>query len=89
MVAAEVREFIMKKVAIIAVIVAALTFGVLNYHFILMDSSIKLLKKTDLTFASTFVDGRGAKKYKLYLNPALAKAGIKDLFEDESITIGK
>jgi len=79
----------MKKVAIIAVVLAALTFGALNYHFILMDSSIKLLKKTDLTFASTFVDGRGAKKYKLYLNLALAKAGIKDLLKDESITIGK
>ena len=79
----------MKKVAIIAVILAALTFGALNYHFILMDSSMKLLKKTDLTFANTFVDGRGAKKYKLYFNPALAKAGIKDLFEDESIEVGK
>jgi hypothetical protein len=79
----------MKKVAIIAVILAALTFGVLNYHFILMDSSIKLLKKTELTYKNTFVDGRGANKYKLYLNPALAKAGIKDLFEDESIEIGK
>ena len=79
----------MKKVAIIAVILTALTFGVLNYHFIMMDSSIKLLKKTELTYKNTFVDGRGAKKYKLYLNPALAKAGIKDLFEDESIEIGK
>jgi len=79
----------MKKVAIIAVILAALTFGILNYHFVLMDNSIKLLRKADLTFNNTFVDARGAKKYKLYLNPALAKAGVKDLFEDESITIGK
>lgn len=79
----------MKKVAIIAVVLAALTFGVLNYHFILMDRSIKILKKTDLTFDNTFVDARGAKKYKLYLNPALVKAGVKDLFEDESITIDK
>jgi hypothetical protein len=54
-----------------------------------MDSSIKLLKKADLTFDNTFVDARGAKKYKLYLNPALAEAGVKDLFKDESITIGK
>ena len=79
----------MKKVAIIAVILATLTFGILNYHFILMDSSIKLLKKADLTFDNTFVDGRGSKKYKLYLNPALAEAGVKNLFKDESITIGK
>jgi hypothetical protein len=54
-----------------------------------MDSSIKVLKKADLTFDNTFVDARGAKKYKLYLNPALAKAGVKDLFKDESVTIGK
>ena len=79
----------MKKFAIIAVILAALTFGALNYHFILMDSSIKLLKKTDLTYQNTFVDARGAKRYKLYLNSALVKAGIKDLFKDESISIGK
>ena len=79
----------MKKVAIIAVILAALTFGAVNYHFILMDSSIKLLKKTDLTYQNTFVDARRAKRYKLYLNSALVKAGIKDLFEDESISIGK
>jgi hypothetical protein len=85
----EMGEFPMKKVAIMAVILAALTFGILNYHFILMDSSIKLLKKADLTFDNTFVDARGAKKYKVYLNPALAEAGVKDLFEDESITIGK
>ena len=79
----------MKKVAIIAVILAALTFGILNYHFILMDGSIKILKKVDLTFESTFVDARGARKYKLYLNLALAEAGVKDLFKDESVTIGK
>jgi hypothetical protein len=79
----------MKKIAIIAVIIAALTFGALNYHFILMDSSIKLLKKADLTFANTFVDARGAKRYELYLNPALVKAGLKDLFKHESVTVGK
>ena len=54
-----------------------------------MGSNNKLLEETELTFANSFGGGRGAKKYKLYLNPALAKAGIKDLFEDESITIGK
>jgi hypothetical protein len=85
----EIGEFTMKKVAILAVILAALTFGILNYHFVLMDSSIKVLKKADLTFDNTFVDARGAKKYKLYLNPALAKAGVRDLFKDESVTIGK
>jgi uncharacterized protein YxeA len=87
--AARVREFIMKKIVIIVVILAALTFGVLNYHFILMDNSVKLLKKTDLTYKNTFVDARGAKKYKLVLNPALMKAGIRDLLEEEGVSIGK
>jgi len=42
-----------------------------------------------MTFSNIFVDARGAKKYKLYLNPSLVKAGIKDLFNNEGITIGK
>jgi len=79
----------MKKTLIILIIAGALVFGILNYHFILLDSSVKVLKKADMTFSNTFVDARGAKKYKLYLNPSLVKAGIKDLFTDEGITIKK
>ena len=79
----------MKKTLIILIIVAALVFGILNYHFILLDSSVKILKKTDMTFSNTFVDARGTNKYKLILNPSLVKAGIKDLFTDEGITIKK
>jgi hypothetical protein len=79
----------MKKTLIILIIAGALVFGILNYHFILLDSSVKILKKADMTFSNTFVDARGAKKYKLYLNPSLVKAGIKDLFTDEGITIKK
>jgi hypothetical protein len=79
----------MKKIAVVVVIIAALAFGTLNYHFILLDSNIKILKKVDLTFKDTFVNARGSKKYKLLLNPALVKAGVKDLYEKEGITIGK
>ncbi len=79
----------MKKIAVIVVILAVLAFGTLNYHFILLDSNIKILKKVDLTFKDTFVNARGSKKYKLLLNPALVKAGVKDLYEREGITIGK
>ena len=79
----------MKKTLIILIIAVALVFGILNYHFILLDSSLKILKKTDMTFSNTFVDARGEKKYKLILKPALIKAGIKDLFTDEGITIKK
>lgn len=79
----------MKKVAVALLIVAALVFGSLNYHFILLDSNLKILKKVNYTFKDTFVDARGSKKYKLLLNPALVKAGVKDLYKREGITIGK
>ena len=79
----------MKKVAVALLIVAALVLGALNYHFILLDSNLKILKKVDYTFKDTFVDARGSKKYKLLLNPALVKAGVKDLYKREGITIGK
>lgn len=69
----------MKK--FIALIVAvALVAGALNFHFIYLGGSIKILKKADKTFEDTFIDARGAKKLKLLAKPALIKAGIKDLF---------
>ncbi len=69
----------MKK--LIALIVeAALVAGALNFHFIYLGGSIKILKKAGMTFEDTFVDARGAKKFKLLAKPALVKAGIKDLF---------
>ena len=78
----------MKKL-IILIIAAACAYGVLNYHFILMDDSVKILKKSTMTLDDTFVDARGSNKSKLFLNPALLKAGVKDLFHDEGVTIGK
>jgi len=68
----------MKKALLILVITGALIFIALNYHFILMDKNFKLLKKVELTFNNTFVDARGAKKFKPLLNPSLAKAGIRN-----------
>lgn len=79
----------MKKLLVILILLGACVFGALNYHFVLLDDSLKVLKKVDMTFENTFVDARGAKKYKLYLNPDLVKAGIKDLLKKESVTIGK
>jgi len=68
----------MKKALLILVVTVALIFTALNYHFILMDKNVKILKKVKLTFNNTFVDARGAKKFKLFLNPSLVKAGIKN-----------
>jgi len=71
-----------KKILTVLVIGCALAFGAMSYHFILMDKSIKVLKKADLTFYNTFVDARGAKKITLYFKPALVKAGVKNLLKD-------
>jgi len=70
----------MKKALLILVVTVALIFTALNYHFILMDKNVKILKKVKLTFNNTFVDARGVKKFKLFLNPSLVKAGIKKAF---------
>lgn len=78
----------MKKIFFL-LILAACVYGVFNYHFILMDSSIKILKKTGMTLDDTFVDARGDKKSQLLLNPALLKAGARDLVAKDSVTIGK
>jgi len=69
----------MKKALLIIVIAGALIFTALNYHFVLVEKNVKILKKVELTFNNTFVDARGAKKLKLFLNPSLIKAGIKNV----------
>jgi hypothetical protein len=71
----------MRKVLSFLLITGALTFGALNYHFILVDEGIKILRKTELTFEDTFVDARGAKKLHLLFKPALIKAGIKEMLD--------
>ena len=69
----------MKNIMIVVILLGALVFGALNYHFILLDKKVKILKKADMTFEYTFVDARGKGKLKLFLTPALVKAGIKDI----------
>jgi hypothetical protein len=71
----------MKKLLVLLIFTGALAYGVLNYHFILMDKGVKVLKKVELTYQDTFVDARGGKKFKLLLNPSLVKAGIKDVID--------
>ena len=73
----------MKKLFIACIIAAAIVYGALNFHFIFTGNRIKILKKADLTFEDTFVDARGAKKLKLYMKPALVKAGINDVLEKQ------
>ncbi|MEA2040409.1 MAG: hypothetical protein U9N82_11380 [Thermodesulfobacteriota bacterium] len=75
------------KNSLIIIILAAVLFSIMNFHFILSDKGLSVLKKTKLTFDSTFVDARGAEQYKLFTNPALVEAGIKKLLKEKGITI--
>jgi hypothetical protein len=72
----------MKKIVIGLIILAASGYGLLSYHFVLLDSSMKILKKTNVAYENTFVDARGAKKLELALKPDLIAAGINDVLSD-------
>ena len=69
----------MKKLLIALIILVAGGYGVLSYHFILFDKSIKILKKTNIAYENTFVDARGTKKFEIALQPDLIAAGINDV----------
>jgi hypothetical protein len=69
----------MKKIIMLLVVAAVAGYGLLSYHFVLFDSSLKILKKTGVRYENTFVDARGAEKYKLALKPDLIAAGITDV----------
>jgi len=71
----------MKKLLILVIFCGTLAYGGLNYHFILMDKGVNVMKKVELTFRDTFVDARGEKKIKLLLNPSLVKAGVKGVLD--------
>lgn len=79
----------MKKIIIGLTILAAAGYGLLSYHFVLLDSSMKILKKTNVAYENTFVDARGAKKLELVLKPDLIAAGINDVLSDVSESMGK
>jgi len=54
-----------------------------------MDTQINIIKKSELGWKYTFVDARGSKQLKLFLNPGLVKAGFKSLHSEKGINIGK
>ena len=71
----------MKKTLLVLVVLAVLAAGAgLNYHVILLDDDIRVLRKAEMGFSDTFVDARGINRVKLYSNPALVKAGVLKLF---------
>lgn len=71
----------MKKILVVVIVAAVLAAGALNFHFILLDRSVKVLRKARFTFSDTFVDARGLNKVKLLAKPALVEAGIKEILK--------
>lgn len=71
----------MKKAIVALIIAAAAGYGVLSYHFVLFDESLKILKKTGARYENTFVDARGTNKMKIVLMPDLIAAGINDVID--------
>ena len=76
----------MKRLALILIIFLAAGYGLLNYHFILFDDRLKILKKAGITYENTFVDARGVKKLDLLLEPDLIESGVKDLIRQVEST---
>ncbi len=79
----------MKKFLVLILVAGGITAGLLNYHFILLDNKIKIMKKITMTFEDTYVDARGSKKLKLLLKRNLVKAGIKQALDDTKKAIKK
>ncbi len=69
-------------IVLLIVVLAAGAFGAFNYHFIRTDKGFRVLKKVELTLENTYVDARGMGAVKLFTNPALVKAGIKDVVKE-------
>ena len=72
----------MKKIIFACILIGLSLIVALNFHIILLDDKVKFLKKAELTLTDTWVDARGANKYKLLLNPALVKAGFKEIIKN-------
>jgi len=69
-------------------IVTVIAFFSIQYHFIILEDGLKILKKAEPQLANTIVDGRGAANMlKILTNPVLLKAGVNELIDGEGTTI--
>ncbi len=77
----------MKKIIFMLIIAFVAGYGVLNYHYILLDDSMKIISKTGIRYENTFIDARGSKKLDLLLKPDLVEAGIQDVLNQVDAAI--
>ena len=70
----------MKKFLVLLILLAiGAGYVLLNHHFILFDEKLRIVKKVKITTELTFVDARGAKMFKIAVEPDLIKAGIQEV----------
>lgn len=72
----------LKKIIIIAVI-AAVLYLLLGYHYIIIDSSVKMLKKANFTLEYTFFNTMGKEVEKILSIPELWNDGMGELLVKE------
>lgn len=71
----------MKKFLFLLLLIGAISYGMLSHHFIVLDDRVKILKKITLGPHNTIIDARGAKKWRMLLEPDLVEAGIVDVIQ--------
>ena len=74
----------MKKIIFI-MLLGFSVYGYFGYHFILFNSSVKVLKKVEFTSEDTFIDARDLRGRLRLMKPSLIKAGIKDILNKEGL----
>jgi hypothetical protein len=73
---------ILKRIVIFGLIVAAFYF-LLAYHYIVIDRSVKMLKKSELTLKYTVFSTKGKTTQAVLSVPELWNDGIGDLLLEE------
>ena len=73
---------LLKKIIIIAVIGAALYF-LLGFHYVVIDNSVKMLKKSGYNMKYTFVSTKSRDLEKILTTRELWDDGIGDLLFEE------
>ena len=73
-----------KKIVIIAII-AAISYFLLSYHFIIIDHSVKPLKKSTLTLQYTIYSTKGKSIESILGVEELWEDGIGDLLVEEGM----
>jgi len=70
---------------LIWVVLAGILFFLLSYHIILINNSVKLLKKSSLSLNYTFFNAKGKRPHKILSIDILRDDGIGDILVEMGI----